>query len=191
MSQFFESADGSRRNLRIALFAIILLTLPFYCIGFVLWSVAPQTPGASIGTPRPSLTPQTREPSATPGATLTLPPFVTPTGLSPLLPTPIQFNTPAGGGGITNPVFPPTSLPPTVFIPPPTIAPTLTFVPPPPTSTPLPPPTSTPIPPPSNTPVPPPTIEVPTSTTIPFPSDTPTATGEALTADIATAEAAP
>ena len=188
MSQFFESADGSRRNLRIALFAIILLTLPFYCIGFVLWSVAPQTPGAAIATRAPSATPQTREPSPTAGATLTLPPFVTPTGLSPLLPTPIQFNTPTGGGGIT-PVFPPTSLPPTVFIPPPTIAPTLTFVPPPPTSTPIPPPSSTPIPPPSNTPVPPPTIEVPTSTTIPFPTETPTE--EAFTADIATAEAAP
>ena len=189
MSQFFESADGSRRNLRIALFAIILLTLPFYCIGFVLWSVAPQTPGAAIATRAPSATPQTREASPTVEATLTLPPFVTPTGLSPLLPTPIQFNTPSGGGGIVNPGFPPTNVPPTVFVPPPSIAPTLTFVPPPPTNTPLPPPTSTPIPPPSNTPIPPPTIEVPTSTTIPFPTETPTE--EALTADIATAEAAP
>lgn len=178
MSQFFESADGSRRNLRIALFAIILLTLPLYCIGFVLWSVAPQTPGAGIVTRTPSSTPETREPSPTAGATLTPPPFVTPTGLSPLLPTPIQFFTPTGV--ITNPIFPPTSLPPTVFIPPPTVAPTLTFVPPPPTSTPL--PTSTPIPPTSV----PPTVELPTSTTIPFPTDTetPTPTDEMFSAGI-------
>jgi hypothetical protein len=182
MSQFFESADGSRRNLRIALFAIILLTLPFYCIGFVLWSVAPQTPGAGIPTRAPSSTPQTREPSPTAGVTDTLPPFVTPTGVSPLLPTPIQFNTPADGGGIVNPIFP-TSEPPTVFIPPPTVAPTLTFVPPPPTNTPPPPPTITPIPP---SPIPPPTIEVATSTTIPFPTDTetPTPTDESFSAGI-------
>jgi hypothetical protein len=188
MSQFFESADGSRRNLRIALFAIILLTLPFYCIGFVLWSVAPQTSGpALIITRTATLTPQTREPSETSAVTLTLPPFVTPTGVSPLLPTPIQFNTPAGGGGITNPGFPPTSIPPTVFIPPPTTAPTLTLVSP--SSTPIPPPSNTPVPP-TNTSVPP-TIEVATSTTIPIPSDTPTATPETFSADIATAEAAP
>jgi hypothetical protein len=182
MSQFFESADGSRRNLRIALFAIILLTLPFYCIGFVLWSVAPQSPGAALATRTPTLTltPSTLEPSDTPGVTLTLPPFVTPTGVSPLLPTPIQFNTP----GLLTPILPPTSLPPTVFIPPPTIAPTLTFVPPPPTNTPVP-PTITPIPP-TNTSAPPPTVELPTSTTLPFPTETetPTPTDEMFSAEI-------
>lgn len=187
MSQIFESTDGSRRNLRIALFAIILLTLPFYCIGFVLWSVAPQSPGAALATRTPTLTPPVLDPTNTSEATVTLPPFVTPTGVSPLLPTPIQFNTPGGGGGIPNPIFPPTATQP-IFIPSSTPAPTLTFVPPPPTNTPIPPPTSTPLP--TNTPVPQPTVEVPTSTTIPFPTDTetPTPTDEAFAAAIEVAQ---
>ncbi len=135
--------DTGRRNLRIVLFLVILATLPFYCVGFLL-----------IGLPQERATP-------TPTATSTLPPtertatatllptnipLVTFTPISPLLPTPGQFNP---GGIVPPPVFFPSPTPfffPTAtipFIPPPTAAPTLTPFP---TSTPLPQPTATTVP---------------------------------------------
>jgi hypothetical protein len=195
MSQLF--AESRRRNLRIGLFVIILATLPFYCIGFILWAAAPQTSGVRA-TSTPTLPPATREPTSTLAATVTLPPFVTPTSLGPLQPTPGQFFTP--GTNIT-PILPPTSTPPPVFIPSSTPAPTLTPIPQPtntpipqPSNTPLPQPSNTPIPQPSNTPLPEPTstpMEQPTSTTIPFfPTETETATPEEANAGSAGVEVA-
>lgn len=174
MAQLF--ADNSRRNLRVTLFIIILATLPFYCIGFILWAAAPQVPANSLITQTATLPPVTREPTRTLAATDELPAFVTPTSFSPLQPTPLQFTPPGGGITFPTPFLPPTIIPPPVFIPTSTSAPTLTPIPQP-TNTPVPPPTSTPPPPPTDTPVPPPTNTeiVPTSTTIPiFPTDTET-----------------
>jgi hypothetical protein len=180
MSHLFEATDGSRRNLRIALFVIILATLPFYCIGFILWSVAPQNPASQGATGTPTLPPVSHTATDTPTITLTPQAFVTATGISPLQPTPLQFLPP--GGVLPPPVLPPTSTPPPIFIPSSTPAPSLTPIPqatntpvPQPTITPL--PTDTPIPQPTDTPIPQPsdTPELqPTSTTIPFfPTDTP------------------
>ena len=36
------AVERRRRNLRIVLFAIILGTLPLYCLGFLLWGTSPQ-----------------------------------------------------------------------------------------------------------------------------------------------------
>ena len=184
MSHLFESSDGSRRNLRIGLFVIILVTLPLYCIGFILWSVAPQNPGRLSGTQTATLPPLTRSVTSTPTLTLTALPLMSATSLSPLQPTPGQFLPPGGGvnlppTSLPPPILPPTSTPPPVIIPTSTPAPSLTPIPLP-TNTPIPQPTDTPIPQPTDTPIPQPTntdlpVELPTSTTIPFfPTDTET-----------------
>jgi type VI secretion system secreted protein VgrG len=131
----------------VALFVIILATLPFYCLGFVLWGAAPAAPAAVPDTATPTLPPNTALPTNTPSPTTELLTFITATSISPLQPTPRQFFPP---GGAVNP------LPPTAFIPP-----TQVVVP---TSTPA--PTLTPLP--SETPIP-----QATATTIPiFPTDT-------------------
>jgi hypothetical protein len=165
MGQLFSGADGRRRNLRIALFAIILVTLPFYCLGFILWGAAPQSSQAIRNTATATAPTNTRGPSSTPTATTG---FIVTTTLLPantLPPTPLQFVPP---GGVI-PILPDATQFRPIF---PTFTPVIpTFPPPPPTWTPLPPPppTWTPIPPATDTPLP-----LPTSTVIPFfPTDTP------------------
>lgn len=162
-----EETHPRQTLVRGVLFLVILGTLPFYVLGFVLWGTAPDnanaeqvTPTATntiIGDGGPSLTPTLRNTGT---------PFPT---ISPLNPTPLQFITPN---------IPPTIfIPPTIVIPPTgTNAPTLTPFPTntvPPTLTPIPtntivvstntplptatflaPPSDTPLPPPTNTPVP-------------------------------------
>jgi hypothetical protein len=169
MENLISQAEKRRRNLRIVLFIIILATLPFYCAGFVLWGTAPATgTNNRFSTSTATFTPIGV--IVTPSRTLE--PSVTPLGtqLSPLLPTPIQFQPGGGSGGNTNPVpIPPTATFP-VFIPTATFAPTLTPFP---SSTPIPPPTQTPIPIPSSTPIPTDTpIPIVTDTSVPIPSDT-------------------
>ena len=155
MTELFSTAEGNQRNLRIVLLVIILATFPFYCLGFILWSAAPQDAQSAQRTPTPTLTPlsiNTQEATITRLATQTPLQVVTMTPIGIIL-TPTSF-----GGVIPPPVvipptqfFPPTQfIPPTVFIPPPTLAPTFTPIPP-------------------DTAVP-----GPTTTTIPFfPTDTP------------------
>jgi type VI secretion system secreted protein VgrG len=153
MGQFLETAGSGQRNIRVILFVIILATLPFYCLGFILWGAAPAAVVAPRETATATLPPNTRLPSSTPLPTSESLPFITATSISPLQPTPIQFFPPGGG---VNP------LPPTSFIPP-----TQVIIP---TSTPA--PTLTPVP--SQTPIP-----QATSTTIPiFPTDTPAEGGD-------------
>lgn len=93
MSELLPFPAGGRRNLRMLLFVIILATAPLYCIGFVLWGVAPGAQPAATATPRPSATP--RQSTATPTRTST--PFrsVIVTATRPLPPTPRQFRPPA------------------------------------------------------------------------------------------------
>lgn len=160
--------ETRRRNIRIALTIIIMVTIPFYCIGFGLFLFAPQGGGSRV-------TPVT----ATPGITATQPN----TG-SPTIPVTEIVPTQGGDGGFTQ-VAPPTVIVPTFeqpffptwtpFIPPPVFPTWTPFIPPPaaPTWTPfIPPPaapTWTPFVPPTLTPLP-----LPTATTIPFfPTDTP------------------
>lgn len=138
-------ADTGRRNLRIVLFLVILATLPFYCVGFLLIGL-PQERITPVPTATSTLPPAER--TATPTLLPTNIPLVTFTPISPLLPTPRQFN-PGGVVVPPPPVFLPSPTPfffPTAtipFIPPPTAAPTLTPFP---TSTPLPQPTATTVP---------------------------------------------
>jgi hypothetical protein len=126
---FTEAIERRRRNWRVGLITIIIITIPFYCVGIFLWGTAPQQ-----RTPTPNVTVTT----AIPGA-----------------PTASPSNTPDGGviPSITSlpiTVFPNTQFP--TFGPPPTmtatrfLSPTPTFViptqipptnPPPPTSAPL------------------------------------------------------
>src|SRR5690242_12484137 len=80
-----------QRNIRIVLFVIILMTTPFYCIGFLLWGTAqPRSPVATptvatTNTPiGGNITPTVGQPSITPFG-------LTPSLLSPLQPTPLQF----------------------------------------------------------------------------------------------------
>ena len=120
--QDFTSIERQRRILRIVLFVIILGTLPFYCAGFLLLGTSPQQ-RLGNDTPLPSLTPlqnavRTNTPFPTPRLPLTI------TQLSPLRPTPLQFN-PIPGVPVV-PTSPIVIVPPTVFIPPNTAAPTLT-----------------------------------------------------------------
>ncbi len=165
-----------QRNIRIVLFVIILMTTPFYCIGFILWGTAQQR--SSIATPTTAMTntPIGGDITATVGFPTVTPFGLTPSLLSPLQPTPLQFV--------------PINRPPTVFIPPTstpylvpiipsdTLAPTLTLIPsgtPYPTDTAqptfTPPPTYTPAP--TNTDVP--VVVPPTDTPLPFDDTTPEA----------------
>jgi hypothetical protein len=152
MTQLFSSVESSQRNLRVVLFIIILATLPFYCLGFILWGAAP-APSAARGTSTPTQTlpPVTQALTNTPSATAGFGPLATVTSFSPLQPTPRQFLPPGG----VNPVvpLPPTSTQIPVVFPTATSAPTLTPIP---SFTPIPQATAT-------------TVEIfPTSTTIPF-----------------------
>jgi hypothetical protein len=166
--QTIETIERRRRIVRIALFLVILGTMPFYCAGFLLWGTAGPVgvnSRATLATNTPigsNITPSvTRQPTQIFSITVTLP--------SQLQPTPLQFNPglgsgsgsgSTGGGAVLPPVIPPT-----VFIPTSTLAPTLTPFPtnpPPPTVTPTPLPTDPPLPTnPPPTDAPPPTDEPP------------------------------
>ncbi len=160
------SNTRGRTTLRMIFTGIILLTLPFYCLGLILWGTAPArgvinrtlTPGATATLPTLD--------GATAVVTNTPPPLVQPT-----LP---QF--PTVGGGF--PVQPPTAqFPPVVtvfFTPTNFIFPTDT---PAPTLTPFPTLTNTPIPQPTNTLIPTLTeTPIPTLTETSTPTPTPTST---------------
>jgi hypothetical protein len=185
MGYSIEAVERRRQIIRIILFFIILGTLPFYCAGFVLWGTAKPRAGA-VTTPFTTNTPIGNDVVATD----TLFPTLSlvggsPTSISPLRPTPLQFIPPSGGGAI---VISTATFFVQPFIPSATLAPTLTLIPTsaplptvvPPTSAPLPTdiplPTSTPIP--TDTPVPPTDTPVPTDAPIPtdVPTDVPTAT---------------
>ncbi len=159
-----EAVERRRRWLRIGLFVIILGTLPFYALGFILWGTAPRHAGA-ISTPLASLTPIGAGVTVTAGLPTFTPMSLTMTSSSPLLPTPLQF--------VPLPALPTVTpfgaLPTTVFIPTSTLAPSLTPFP---TLTAA--PTLTPIPAFTNTPLPPLPTETPTWT--PTFTETPTAT---------------
>ncbi len=154
-----EIIERRRTFIRVGLFFVIIGTMPFYLLGFILWGTTPDPRAESqITTQPPQNTPIGNPTTTTPRPTLTLLPVST---LSPLGPTPGQF--------IPPPVIVRTNTPPPVFIPTSTTAPTLTAFP---TATPFPTntnipviPTFTPIPPASDTPLPP-------------PSDTPAPTAE-------------
>jgi hypothetical protein len=166
------AAANRQRNIRIVLFVIILMTLPFYCIGFFLWGTA-RPRGAANPTAVITNTPIGSDITATVAFPTFTPIGLTPSLLSPLQPTPLQFV--------------PINRPPTVFIPPTatpylvpiiptdTLAPTLTLIPsgtPYPTDTPqpsfTPPPTFTPVP--TNTDVP--VVIPPSDTPLPFDNTT-------------------
>ncbi len=159
-----EIIERRRTFIRVGLFFVIIGTMPFYLLGFILWGTtpdknAPRTAPTSESTPIRNTETNTPLPSNT---------FVTLPTTSPLGPTPGQFVPP--------PVIIRTNTPPPVFIPTSTLAPTITPFP---TNTPL--PTNTEfIPIPTFTPVPtntPPPTETPLPTATPDvllpPTDTP------------------
>jgi len=159
-----QMLEQRRRNIRIVLFIVILGTLPFYCAGFLLWGTAgfgARESETTLATNTPIGSNLTALPTGFPTVT---PLSLTSTLLSPLQPTPLQFNP-----GSRPTVFVPTQnvIQPTIFIPTSTLAPTLTPFPtqPPviPTSTPL--PTDVPIP-----------TKEPLPTFTPLPTETPTET---------------
>jgi hypothetical protein len=171
-----NAVERRRRSLRIALFSIILGTLPLYCLGFLLWLTAPQ-----VDRPIATATTTLRAPTSEAGASLT--PLLTATQGLPATPTQ-GFPT----SSFPTSIFPPTAiLPPTltqpIFLPTLTAAPTLTNAP---TATPITPTltftpitptlTNTPLPIPTDTPITPTlTPETPTLTPLP-PTETPTET---------------
>lgn len=148
MVDAIEAVERRRRLIRGILLAIIIGTLPFYCIGFVLWGTAPSS---ASRTPTATFTPI--------GGDVTLQPTQTATTLvtTTLVPTTILLPSPTG---II--IFPTRILSPSpTFLLPPTIAPTLTSAP---TNTPIP-ASDTPFPtllPPTNTLEPTATSERPT-----------------------------
>lgn len=176
----FMAIEQRQRNLRIVLFVIILATLPFYCAGILLLGTAPANPAAANSrTQTATFTPIGRTGTVTATVRPTNTPFGVTTALSPLQPTPFQFQPGAVATRYLSPT--PFTIP---VIPTSTNAPTLTPYPtnpPPPTQVPptnAPPPTNppepTPVPLPTQVPptdVPPPTVEEPTP--LPPPSDTP------------------
>lgn len=168
----FLAVEQRRRNLRIVLFVIIVATLPFYCAGILLIGTAPQNTASAGASRTPTFTPIARTVTVTVTVRPSNTPFgLTATQLSPLLPTPGQFQPVA-----TRFLSPtPFVLPTTFVLPTSTNAPTLT---PYPTNPPAPtniPPTWTPIPTlqPLPTQAPPPTeFILPTDVLAP-PTDTP------------------
>lgn len=92
MSELLPMPSGGRRNLRLLLFVIILATAPLYCIGFVLWGVAPgaSPPATATATASATMRPATVTPTHTSA------PFrsVIVTATRPLPPTPRQFRPP-------------------------------------------------------------------------------------------------
>lgn len=92
----FEAIERRRRTLRIIFMGIIILTVPFYCVGFGLWATAP-TQRSNDRTPA-SITPidQTLRPTNT------------------LLPTSAALATMTAAGGTLRPT-------PGQFLPPPVV----------------------------------------------------------------------
>jgi len=165
----FSAPLDRRRTTRLLLLAIIVLSLPCYCLGFVLLAYAPA--GDDDVTPR-STSPTLAGATPTPFATSTLFGFTaTPTQFGGVLgPTPGQLylrtNTPFVFPTYAYPTNPPSWTPP----PQPTAYPTLTRAP---SITPSPTlPTTTQAPPPTETPTP---SETPSET----PTDTPPILDEA------------
>ena len=67
---FTEAIERRRRNWRVGLITIIVITIPFYCVGIFLWGTAPQQ-----RTPTPDVTVTTAVPGApTAGASPTTTP---------------------------------------------------------------------------------------------------------------------
>lgn len=174
--------ERRRQLLRFVLLGVIVLTIPFYCIGFFLWGTAPQiNPATQEATLGATNTPLGGELRLTVTATSTIPLFGTSTQV--LAPTPGQFvPLPTSVLPPTFVYLTPTSAP--TLTPIPTNTPTFTTLPPtlvPPSNTPV--PTNTSLPTSTNTDIPtattiPPTntdIPTPTDSFIPPPSDTPTA----------------
>lgn len=181
-----DSTDR-RRTTRLLLLAIIVLTLPCYCLGFVLLAYAPASEDDST---RSSTNSTLGGMTSTPFTTPTYTPFgftATPTRAGgPLLPTPGQLYLPTNTPFVwptptltLTPTFQPTGLP--TSTPAPTITPSPTLRPTVPTNTPVPtntlPPTETPVP--TDVPIPTdvPTTEPPPPTTEPV---IPTPTQEQL-----------
>ena len=178
MFDFLSRPMDTRQTTRMALMAIILLTLPCYCLGMVLLALAPSGGKSTPAPTNPTLSSSTLLPALT--ATFT--PFRTATPLGgPLGPTPPQLWLPTN-----TPFFFPTSIPtwtpisyptlttapsltpsPTLF---PTQVPTATLVP---TDVPL--PTATEAPLPTEPPLP---TDVPPATEPPLPTDEPPPTQE-------------
>ena len=159
--------ERRRRNLRIGLFSVILVTLPLYCLGFLLWGTAPlntnRTP--TTGGTTSVVTLQT---SATNTVAPTWTQFAFPTQVVPTFQPPQYTFVPPPTQVIFPSPVPPTA---TDFVfPTSTIAPTLTPFP---TLTPAPTDTSIPLP-----TIEPPTAEPPTATATMTETPTPTATGE-------------
>src|SRR5690606_13720338 len=116
---------GSQRTIRIALLAIILLTLPCYCLGAILLATAPESEAArSTGTQPPTLGGRTASPTVTPFT------FASPTPRSePLRPTATQLFLYPTVPQIAFPTATITPLPTATPQPQPTVAPTLTVPP--------------------------------------------------------------
>ncbi len=144
MTQPFTPTDSRQRNIRIVLFVVILATIPFYCIGILLWLAAPQNGSAPIipptvteltaGAPSPT---STLEPGLTPTAPdatviqtdIFVPTSVQPATLRPLTATPtLVFPSPT-------PIIPTVAIPTQTPIPP--LQPTATTLPIFPSETPL------------------------------------------------------
>lgn len=155
------NVTGSQRTIRIALLAIILLTLPCYCLGAVLLATAPESQATrSGGTQPPTLGGITASPTVTPFS------IFTPTARhDPLRATATQLFLYPTVPQIVWPTMTLTWTPQPTWtpLPQPTVAPTIT-VPPSPT---LPP---TPIPVPTDAPIP---TDVPAPTDAPLPATDP------------------
>jgi hypothetical protein len=98
---YTQAIERRRRNWRIGLITIIVITIPFYCVGIFLWGTAPQN----------------RTPT----------PVIPATTLAPGVPSPSPTNTPDGGVVPSITPFPITVFPNTeapTFGPPPTATPT-------------------------------------------------------------------
>lgn len=139
MQQYRMQLERRRRNIRLILGAIIVITLPFYCAGVILWGTAPQRGVQAT----PNLPPVTNTAIIVP----TVGGSVTATFIS--VPTVTSFPITIGVPPVTI-SFP--TQPPTIAVPTRFLSPTPTFLPLPtaiPTNIPPPPP-----PPPTDTPEP-------------------------------------
>ncbi|MBC7810448.1 MAG: hypothetical protein H7175_04840 [Burkholderiales bacterium] len=131
-----RAAEARQRRVRTILLTVILITIPFYCVGFVLWASAPQqnrppttaTTAPSTNTPVNSgsatATNVPGEPSLTPitgGGITTVPITLNPPTSS--FPSPTRFITATATRLMTFTPAPPTVVPPT-SVPPTAVAPT-------------------------------------------------------------------
>lgn len=159
MIDAIEAGERRNRLYRNIFLGTILITLPFYCLGFILWGMAPRGDVIEDDIRPTNTIIGEGEETDIPTETRTQ---VTRTAISTLPPTPIQFNP------VPTSFLPPTISSTTMIFPSATVAPTLTFAP---TNTSIPTETWTSIPPPTNTTAPTNTF-VPTNTTAP--TETPT-----------------